>query len=284
MKRLRLDERIEFALNSKVSVRVYADSRPHVLQTAKLQKGAILVRDGKELVEEGLGIGVPVCRYKDGTHFSLTAETFFNDSESGPSIVKIYDMDGVASKRFRGIPIRRGRYLAGILKVLEKGYRGFRRFGITSTPMLDLLSLLGMTNEYRETLSKGRIEVAYRLIGRDLQIKTNLSGLTREGLQRIVFANESSGRLFGKYTDSTGTKLQDRQIEPWRKTRAEWASLYSRKLGVGFSLRRPSGWLIVRGREVVRERISWSGLDLLSNGIPEASEYSVQIFGEALID
>lgn len=63
-------EKAEFALSPKVSIRVYADCRPHILQTTKLQKGAILVFNGRELVEEGLGIGAPVCLYGDGARFS----------------------------------------------------------------------------------------------------------------------------------------------------------------------------------------------------------------------
>ena len=284
MRHLRLDEKIDVSINSRVSLRIYADSRPHVLQIAKLQKGVILVCDGKELVEEGLGLGVPVCRYKDGTHFSLSADTFVDDSRSAPSIIKIYDMDGIASKRFRGVPIRRGRYLAGLLKVLEKVYRAIRRFRVNATLTLDLLSLLGMTNEYLASRSKGRIVVTYFPSGRSLQINADLEGLSQEGLQSVVFANEESGRLFSKYTDSTGIKLHGGEIEPWRTTLAEWASLHAPEFDLGFSLRRPSGWLIVRGREVVRGRISWSGVDLLYKGMPQALEYRVQIIEGSVVD
>jgi len=281
MKRLRIDEKIDLLLDSKVTLRVYADCRPHVFQTANLQKGVIIARNGIELVEEGLGIGVPVCRYSDGTRFSLSADTFVDDSDTNPTVVKIFDMNGIASKKFRESPIRRGSYLAGLLKLMEKGYRRVGRFRTVATLMLDVLSLLGMRNEYSESRSKGQITVTYCRSGRELRINATLDALSSEGLESIVFANEQGGRIFDKYSDSTGIELHERQIEPWQTTEAKWASLRSGMHDVGFRLHRPSGWLIVRGREVVRNRISWSGLDLYCGGTSQALEYLVEIVGGA---
>jgi hypothetical protein len=282
LKRLQLDEKIDLRVASRLALRFYADSRPHTFQTGGLHKGAIVVCNGTELVEEGLGIGVPVCRYQDGTRFSLSADTFLDDSDENPTLIKIYDMNGIASKRFRGLPIRRGSSLARLLKVLEKGYRGLRRFRTVATVMLDILSLFGMRNEYLESPSKGQVAVTYRRNGRGLQIEATLDELSREGLQNVVFANEQGGRLFNEYEDSTGIRLHDTQIEPWRTTQAEWASLRSRAFGVGFRLNRPGGWLMVRGREVVRNRISWSGLDLSCGELPQKLEYLVEIAGECV--
>jgi hypothetical protein len=280
MKRLQLDQTIDIRFGPRLSLRFYADCRPHALQTAKLHKGAVVVCIGTELVEEGLGFGVPVCRYQDGTRFSLSADTFIDDSEQNPTLIKIYDMNGIASKRFRGLPIGRGSPPARFLRVLEKGYRGFRRFRTEATMMLDILSLLGMRNEYLESRSKGRIAVTYREIDRCLRIEAAFDELSREGLQSIVFANEQGGRSFSEYMDSTGIKLHDGQIEPWQTTQAEWASLHSRVFDVGFRLKRPSEWLMVRGREVVRDRTSWSGLDLFCAESPQAVEYLVEIVGD----
>jgi hypothetical protein len=266
MRRLKLDEKIDLKFGPRLALRFYADCRPHALQTAKLHKGAVFVCNGNELVEEALGIGVPVCRYQDGTRFSLSADTFLEDSDENPRLVKTYDMNGIASKSF--------------LKTLEKGYRGLRRLRIEAAMMLNTLSLLGMRNDYLESRSKGQVTVTYCRSSRGLEIATSLDKLSCEGLQSIVFANEQGGRLFNEYEDSTGTRLHDTQIEAWRTIRAEWASLHSRALGVGFRINRPSGWLIVRGREVVRDRISWSGLDLFCEKLPQTLEYSVEIVGE----
>jgi hypothetical protein len=279
MRLLRLGEKIDLMLNSKVTLRIYADSQPHIGQTASLQKGAILVRNGTELIEEGLGIGVPVCSYRDGTRFSLDADTLVDDSETGPTVIKIYDMNGIAARKFRGSLIRRGSYRARLLKLMESGYRRLHRFGIEATVILNIFGALGMRNEYLESPSKGRITVKYSSTGRGLKIGASLEGLLSEGLEGLVFTNEEGGSVFREYVDSTGIRLRERQIEPWQKAEAEWASLHSKKYDVSFRVSRPTGWLIVRGREVARGRISWSGLDLFSSSVPTALEYSVEIVG-----
>ena len=277
MKRLQIDEKIDLKFGPRLSLRFYAECRPHALQTARLHKGAIFVYDGSELVEEALGIGVPVCRYQDGTRFSLSADTFVGDSDD--NLVKIYDMNGIASKRFRGVPIRRGSPIGRLLKNLEKGYLGLRGLGIEAAMMLNTLSLLGMRNDYQESRSKGQVAVTYRRSSAGLKIEASLRELSCEGLRSIVFANEQGGRVFNEYEDSAGTRLHDTQIEAWRTIRAEWASLHSGAFGVGFRLYRPNGWTIARGREIVRDRISWSGLDLFCEKLPRSLEYSVEIVG-----
>jgi len=279
MKRLQLNQTIDMRFGPRLSLRFYADSRPHAFQTARLHKGAVVVYNGAELVEEALGFGVPVCRYQDGTRFSLNSETFIDDSEKNPTLTKIYDMNGMASKRFHGLPIAHGSPLARLLGVSEKGYRGFPWFRAKATMMLDIVSLLGMRNEYLESRSKGRVAVTYREIDRCLRIEAALHELSREGLQSIVFANEQGGRSFSEYMDSNGMKLHDKQIEPWQTIRAEWATLHSRVFNVGFRLTTPSEWFMVRGREVVRDRISWSGLDLFRADPPQVVEYLVEIVG-----
>jgi hypothetical protein len=279
MRRLQLDEKIDLRLGPRLALRFYADCRPHVLQTARLHKGGILVCNGSELVEEGLGIGVPVCRYQDGTRFSLRADTFLEDSEN-PRLVRIYDMNGIASKRFRGSSIRRGSSPASLLKILEEGYRGLRKVRVGAAMIMDTLSLLGMRNDYMESRSRGQVAVTYHRSSKGVRIEANLGELSREGLQSIVFANEQGGSIFNEYEDSTGLRLHDTQIEAWRTIRAEWASLYSRLFVAGFRIIRPNGWHIIRGREAIKNRICWSGLDLFCDEFPQTLDYSVEIVGE----
>jgi hypothetical protein len=282
MMKLGRDAKIDLTHDRRLALRFYGDAQPHMLQTANLQKGAIVVCDGEELVEEGLGIGVPVCKYHDGTRFSLVANTFFDDSDAGPRIVKIYEMNGVASKRFRQLRIRRGTFLAHLLKILEKGYRGLSRWNTDTTIMLRILSIFGMRNEYAISSSKGRIMVSYHKNSTSLEVKVDFHELSHEGLQSIVLANEQGGMLFNEYQDSTGITLYSEQIEPWRTTQATWASLCSQISNVRFKLHRPNHWIIVRGREVVRNRISWSGLDLYCEDAPGTLEYSVEISGATI--
>jgi len=281
-RQLSIDEKIEFPLTSRVSVRVYADSRPHVLQTMKLQKGGILVLNGQEFAEEGLGLGFPVCLYEGGACFSLDAVTFADDSNANPSVTKIYDMNAIQSKRFRGAVVRRGSYSERLLRTLEKAYRGVRRLHAGATMMLDVVSMLGLRNEYEGCGSKGHVAVTYERNGEALRVTANFENLMPEHLHGLIVGNEQGGTLFTEYSDPF-VRLKGREIEPWRSTSVEWATLSCPEYNVGFRLRRPDGWRIIRGREVVESRISWSGLNLMCSEVPASKTmcYDIELVGGA---
>jgi hypothetical protein len=69
---------------------LYEDARPHIGKIAALQKGLVLVRDGKLVVEEGYGFGLPLVAYGDLVHNSRHAEVVQLD---GRMLVKRYRMD-----------------------------------------------------------------------------------------------------------------------------------------------------------------------------------------------
>lgn len=282
MRQLLIGEEIEFPLTSRFSIRVYADCRPHALQTMKLQKGGILVLNGRELAEEGLGLGFPVCLYEDGARFAFNAVTFVDDSKAVPSVTKIYDMNAIESKKFRGAVIRRDSYSGHLLRTLEKAYRDVRRLHVGAAMMLNAVSMFGLRNEYVECRSKGRISVTYERNEEALRIRVSFEHLVPEHLQALMVGNEQGGTLFTEYCDPF-VRLEGKEVEPWRPTLAEWATLSCPEYDVGFKLRRPDGWRIIRGREVVADRVSWSGLNLMCDGVPVSKtlSYTIEPFGDA---
>lgn len=273
MRQVSIGEVVDFPLTSRVSIRVYADCRPHALQTTKLQKGCVLVLNGRELSEEGLGFGFPVCLYEDGAHFSSSAVTLVDDSKDTPRVTKIYEMDAVESKKFRGAIIRRGCVSERLLRILERTYRDVRRLHVGAAGSLSLLSMLGLRNEYVKSRSKGQIIVTYERQEEALRISVGFKDLVRERLEGLVVGNEQGGMLFTEYSDPI-VRLEGKEIEPWKVTSADWATLSCPECSVGFKLRRPNGWRIIRGREVVKNRISWSGLNLQCDEIQTSNALS----------
>ena len=81
---------------------LYDDARPHIGKIAALQKGLVLVRDGKPLIEEGYGFGLPLVAYGDLVHNSRHAETEQVDAQT---LVKRYQMD-VADRWSRFLRIK----------------------------------------------------------------------------------------------------------------------------------------------------------------------------------
>lgn len=94
---LRLDDVLGLApdpvtvsLGEDLALRAYEDTRPHVGKIDELQKGLVLVVDGRERIEEGFGFGAPIVRYGDMTYLSRAADIAVTSSASGTVLSKVY--------------------------------------------------------------------------------------------------------------------------------------------------------------------------------------------------
>jgi hypothetical protein len=87
---------------SPLAFALYADARPHIGKVAALQKGLVLVHDGRPLIEEGYGFGLPLVAYGDLVHNSRLAEVEQVDART---LVKRYRMD-VADRWSRFLRIK----------------------------------------------------------------------------------------------------------------------------------------------------------------------------------
>ncbi len=80
----------EVALREGVSLRLYEDTRPHIGKIDALQKGLILVHQGRRLVEEAYGFGLPLVLYEEGAYNARRASV----SRPSPQVlVKRYTLD-----------------------------------------------------------------------------------------------------------------------------------------------------------------------------------------------
>ena len=114
-------------LNEHISCRLYNDTRPHCLETAALQKGLVLIVDGKEVIEEGVGFGVPVVLYKDEPYFSSSAECSILNDGNRKILVKSFVMDTVSRKRFgKNVYVNDGVY--SLLHKAQQDLFGFRTY------------------------------------------------------------------------------------------------------------------------------------------------------------
>ncbi len=78
-------------LDEEVSVRLYPDTRPHIGKIARLQKGLVLVVNGREWIEEGYGFGVPIIEVDGQTYISRSASI----EQQGDTLSKRYVLDTV---------------------------------------------------------------------------------------------------------------------------------------------------------------------------------------------
>jgi hypothetical protein len=99
-----------FPLSGGLAARLYADTRPHTGKVARLQKGLILVDGGRELVEEGFGLGLPLVEIEGRAYLSRSATTEYTDGTAGKTLVKRYEMDtldtpsGFLRRKYEPVP------------------------------------------------------------------------------------------------------------------------------------------------------------------------------------
>ncbi|MCL4430219.1 MAG: hypothetical protein M1167_05655, partial [Chloroflexi bacterium] len=97
---INLQKPITIDLTDRLSVRLYTDCRPSCLETGALQKGLVMLLDDRELIEEGVGFGVPIVKYADKTFFSSTADVSIRKIGSACTLTKLYRLDTVSLKKF----------------------------------------------------------------------------------------------------------------------------------------------------------------------------------------
>jgi hypothetical protein len=97
---------ITLPLLDDLEVRLYADTRPHCGKVARLQKGLVLVVDGRERIEEGFGLGLPIVEAGGEAYLSRHASV----SQTANTLVKHYAMDtldtpsGFLRRKYEPVP------------------------------------------------------------------------------------------------------------------------------------------------------------------------------------
>ncbi|HEY9207355.1 MAG TPA: hypothetical protein VIO58_15700 [Candidatus Methanoperedens sp.] len=249
-----LTEPITIRISDRVSLRLYPDSRPHNLEIADLQKGVVLMLDGKELIGEGAGFGAPVVRYDDATFFSTSARVYVCEPKV---IMKSFLMDSVSRKRFG----TGGPYVDQIYSILHRIFTwSYLRFKCRPifNKIMEFRRTLGLRTEFVRVRSRGMVNITYTLSS-SMQIKVDLTGLDTRGCKEILILNEQDGDFFRRYFD--GEEVTGDRIEAWRQVNSEKASFSDVRGSLTFALAKINGSSLISGREHVKRCLSWSGLD-----------------------
>ena len=244
-----------------VVLRLYPDTRPHCLEIAALQKGLILVFDDVELVEEGVGFGVPVVKFDDKTYFSSSALTSIHKNNEYYTLVKSFSLDTVSRKRIWKGPYIKDDFYSFIHKLFEKPYLRHNRQRVFFDKVMELRNALEINTEFVKVKPRGTITFRYSFFPKLIQVEADMSALYRTGCKEILILNEQGSVFFRKYFDSDGLVLFDDQIGAWERVEAEEASMSDVRRNLAFTLKNKKGAQLHRGSERVKGRLSWAGLD-----------------------
>ncbi len=255
-----LEDPYTVPLNSRFSVRLYRDCRPNYLETGALQKGLVLLFGNRELIEEGVGFGVPVVKYTDKTFFSSKATVTAQSSNAGYTLTKTYVLDTVSVKKIGNNSYLDDKIYSSIRKKFEILYLKHKKLNTLFNKVMETRELLKIKTEFQTRDPRGTISVTYNCQPNALTIYADLSKVNLQGCQEVLLLNEQGSSIFQKYVDSSGRNLLGNKIGAWDQVEADSAALQSFKGNLGFGLHSVGGSSMYRGWEHTRHRFSWAGL------------------------
>ncbi len=255
-----LKEPYTVPLTSKLSVRLYRDCRPSYLETWALQKGLVLLYGGREVIEEGVGFGVPVVKYADKTFFSSKAEVRMQNSSSSCTLTKAYTLDTVSIKKLGNTGYIDDKIYSSLRKKFEILYLKHKKLNTLFNKAMETRELFKIKTEFQPVKPRGTITVTYIFQPNTINIHADLSNITLEGCREVLLLNEQGSSIFQKYADSGGKKLLGNKIGAWDRVDADSAALQSLRGQLGFGLQNIGGSSLYRGWEHTRKRFSWAGL------------------------
>lgn len=243
-----------------ISLRIYPDTRPHCLETAQLQKGLVLMFHGKELIEEGVGFGLPVLKYRDKTYFAGHADTFITKSGGKHTIVKEYKMDTVSKKKLGKSAFMNDKFCSFAHRLFEKVYLKDTKLKPIFNKMMELRQAVGINTEFVTVRPRASITVHYACNPDTIRINVEVNSIISTRCKELLILNEQGSSHFRNYSDSSGLKLSGNRIGAWEEIRDYEPTFSTTCNDVAFSLQKVRHAKMLRGWEWTKGRFCWAGV------------------------
>ena len=230
--------------------------------SSQLQKGLILISNGQELAEEGIGFGVPVLKQGVKTLFSGGMELTWLDGESVQEITATYYMNLEERLASQGHGSLKSRFLYQIKNQLADLHRRFPLLRDLLTTLSNMLrSSFGWVTTFEEVACNHAVKVDYSvdIKTRTITVAVEMIGVPMEDVTEVILMNEQGAHYFDKYSDSSGLLLHGGAIGSWETVHSETASFLSSSQQLAFTLHQIDGASLYRGRELIGDRLAWSG-------------------------
>ncbi len=231
------------------------------METAPLQKGLALMLDNQEVIEEGMGFGVPVVKYHDKTYFSSSAEVSIQKNNSIFSVKKTFILDTISRKKFWRSTYIGDDVYSMARKKFEKLYLTHKNLSPIFNNIMELRNLAKIKTEFQKVNPRGTIKVKYEIQPSAINVEADFSDLTLDGCEELLVLNEQGSTIFDSYVDADGLKLVGNKIGGWGEVIANHALMFSSKKRVSFCLQKSDAAALFRGWENTKRRFSWAGLN-----------------------
>jgi hypothetical protein len=270
-----LKQPITVHLTNRLSVRLYEDSRPQCLETASLQKGLVLMLDNQEVIEEGMGFGLPIAKYHDKTYFSSTANVSIQKNQSTYIIKKRFVLDAISRKKFWRATYIDDDVYSLVRKTFAKLYLKHKNISPFFNSIMELRNVAKIQTEFQKVKRRGNVTVTYEIQPENINVNADFSDLTLEGCEEVLVLNEQGADVFDRYADSNGLELVGGKIGGWDPVTANQAFMLSSEKQISFCLKKNSGAGLFRGWENTKRRFSWVGLNYSLSPSRGIFDYSI---------
>jgi hypothetical protein len=115
------------------------------------------------------------------------------------------------------------------------------------------------------------------ITGKEIIIEVDLKQLENFFPKNLFILNEQSANFFRKYKDSNNLTLKNDEIGAWDYVNANWAFLTDLNNRVGYKLWRNKKSILRRGRETMKNRLDWAGLDYQIKPNTKIFKYRIEI-------
>ncbi len=270
--------------NSRIGLYLSRLPEPKCGKASPIQKGVILSREqgSADLCEEGIGIGVPLLKYRRDFYFPGTATTSEEGEIISQRVWKKFDLNLIDrhQKRASSGPETFSWVYQRLYNRVYKTTMGRRLIELSSRVAGNTgVNLKDHSPAFYRVESKGTIPVYYEFKNekREIIVSMNFEDVDRNGLQEIFVSNELGGVLFDRYIDDTGIHLERDEISGWDRIEGRKATFYSPVANLFLEVSIPEELHAYRGREIIDDIISWSGVILSIPPNSKSLEYLVRI-------
>lgn len=117
---------------------------------------------------------------------------------------------------------------------------------------------MSMKDAFVEVPAVGSVKTVYSIMDDSVRVALNIRGVSES--HELVVMNELGANHFDSYRDSGGLFLERDAIGSWDEVFSDRASFIDSKNGIYFAFTRVEGARMMRGRELLSDRLAWAGL------------------------
>jgi hypothetical protein len=246
----------------------------------RIQKGLVLVHENRDLSEEGVGFAVPVFKFGHETIFPGNA-CVTTKKDGDISVVKIdYDMNLVERmvvKNSKRIDSEAFYKIKECFSWLHRKYPLLRAILVRSSN--SLRRNCALETRFENIASAGIVNIVNTINTKKgiIHVDVDISNVKKKGCTEVNIMNELGANHFDRYSDSNGLFLKGNALGTWDEIFADEASFIDPNDNIAVTLKQVKGARMFRGRELVKNRLAWSGLAYKLSGDIINFAYDIRI-------